>query len=406
MIPVSLHSAVAGFNSTFAVRLGADEQQMGLLSSCQALIGLLLRLPFATFLERRTNPARWMFGSLLLLRIMYLGPALIPLLFPESAGVALVIWLVILQVPAVFFNAGWASLLLELIKPQDRARILANRSVIHSGLIIVISWFFGQLLEWRSDIFPANFQWLYVAGVSTLMISSYMLTKLAIPKTFLNPAAAAQQDDANAPELDTSFRAILSEVRTNKNFLRLLFDTLAYQGGVWLLTPLFPIYFVDQLGATDVWIGNRLAAMQIGTIAGYMIWRRVMDRKGFSWTLKLTVPFGALFAITAGLVPDLTVILIMSGFHNFIVPGFGLSRSNVLYKLCPTERRPTYLGLWNTALSLGQVVLPLIGVAISNMIGIRQTLILGGSLRLLGMVSYYVLPVEEPEQDLSIARPG
>jgi Na+/melibiose symporter-like transporter len=404
VLPLSIMGAITGFNNTFAVRLGADKEQLGYLTSFQAMIAMFFRLPFARFLEGRAKPLRWMWGALLTVRLMYLGPALLPLLFPESAGAVMVIWLILLQVPAVLFQAGWNPLLVSLIAMKDRARILANRNIIQSIIIFFASSFFGLLLEARSDIFPANFQWLYVAGVCMILINFFQRSKLAIPENFLTSQAKPSEDAA--PEIDNSLRAVIAEVRGNKNFLTLLIDTLAYQGGVWLLISLFPIYFVEELGASDGWIGARLAVMRVGTIAGYALWSRIMERRGFTWTMKRALPFGAVFSIVSGLFPDLTIIMLASAFHQFIIPGFGLSRQNILFKISPAERRPTYLGLFNTTMSIGRTVLPLIGVAISNVIGIRATLVLGGSLRLVGMAMYYLKPVKEPEQDLSIARPG
>ncbi len=422
-VPGSFHAAVVSFNKAFAVRLGATDAHIAWLTSFPALIKVLMRLPLARFLENRIRPLRWILGSLTVVRLMYIGPILIPILFPQEAGLALVIWLILMNLPRVIVQAGWTPMMLEIIHVRDRARIFANRQIIRSLVIFFGTLFFGQLLEWRADIFPANYQWLYVAGMCMLAVSTYLLLfKLDVPDNILS--AGNGPDDANsqdagdaeddpdeeadpdfAPPFDTSWRATLSEMWKNRDYVNLTADLFIYKIGVWMLSPLWTIYFIDELNAGDGWIGLRLALNNFSAVIGYSLWRRVMDRKGFSWTLKRTVPFGAFMAIGAALVPDLTVIILLTILHRFFFVGFSLSRQNILYKLCPAEQRATYLGAFNTIVSVGQFIMPLVGVAVAGIIGIRATLLLGGCIRLfIGMPLFFINRFKEPEEDLTLTH--
>src|SRR5689334_7269362 len=68
---------VSSFMSIFAIRLGATNTEIGLLTSIPALLTILVSFSAARFLQRRQNPLRWTFGSLVLFRGSYLLLALL-----------------------------------------------------------------------------------------------------------------------------------------------------------------------------------------------------------------------------------------------------------------------------------------------------------------------------------------
>ena len=70
MFWMALLSAGISFNSAYAVRLGASNQLIGLLSSGPALIVILATLPAARLIEGRRNRKAWLIGSFFVQRTL------------------------------------------------------------------------------------------------------------------------------------------------------------------------------------------------------------------------------------------------------------------------------------------------------------------------------------------------
>src|SRR5512135_3130402 len=74
----SLLGSVATFNAAYAIRLGADNIQVSLLSSIPALTAVLVSYPAGHFLERRARRMPWILGTLFASRATFLLVAAAP----------------------------------------------------------------------------------------------------------------------------------------------------------------------------------------------------------------------------------------------------------------------------------------------------------------------------------------
>jgi MFS family permease len=185
-----------------------------------------------------------------------------------------------------------------------------------------------------------------------------------------------------------------------RDFVRITLNTLVFNLGAWLVGPLYIIFFVRQLEASDSWIGLNTTLANLGVIAGYALWRRWVNKLGDGRSLRLTVPLSASYAFLVAFFPNLTLILVWGILINLINPGVNLSHTNVFYSLCPADRRASYMAVYSTLMNVGAFICPMIGVAMSEVMDIRWVLLIGGVVRLLGGLMFYVWPVEkalEPE---------
>ena len=105
----SFLASAAVFNSAFAVRLGADNTQVGLLTSIPALMAVLVSIPAGRFLQTRRQAKPWILSALTIYRSGYLLVALLPWLGLThfSLGTQVIFVLVIFTIPAHFLT--WAS---------------------------------------------------------------------------------------------------------------------------------------------------------------------------------------------------------------------------------------------------------------------------------------------------------
>jgi MFS family permease len=190
-------------------------------------------------------------------------------------------------------------------------------------------------------------------------------------------------------------RATVAELFSERrDFATIIVNTLIFNLGAWLVMPLYTILFVRQLSASDSWVGLNTTLANLGVIVGYALWRRWLPRLGDSRALRLTVPLASIYAFLVALFPNLTLILVWGILINLINPGVNLSHTNAFYRVCPEERRASYMALYSSVMNAGAFICPIIGVALSEVMDIRWVLVIGGVIRLLGGFMFYIWPIE------------
>ncbi len=391
-------SAAAAFNATFAVRLGASTALIGWLTSFPALIAVLLLIPAARFLETKSHRAPWVTTSILIARLGYGLLAVLPWLVHNRQAEAVVWLLIAISIPSTFFSAGWNPLLADVIPERERTRVFAMRNILSSSTVAILTLLAGRWLEASQRIswaaFPTNYQMLYLVGFVAAMLSVHYLRKLSVPPSVIIPHH--RQSGPRKPLL-AEFRTMLT---LKRDFSAIVLNTLVFDSGAWLVGPLYVIFFVRELGASDSWIGLNSTLSSVGVIVGYALWRRWMRRLGYSRALLISAPLAACYPFLVALFPDLTLILTWGIVISLINPGLNLSHFNILLKLSPDDRRASYIALYSTVMNAGAFVLPLVGVALAEAWGIRTALIAGGCLRLLGAALFYVNRIRVQEIDI------
>jgi MFS family permease len=382
-------AGVTSFNAAFAVRLGASSALIGWLNSAPALIAAVLSIPAARFLEWRADRRPYILWSLLVTRLGYLVVALLPTLAPQNTATWLVTWLILLNVPNTVFVAGWNPLLAEILPERRRAWVLSRRNIISAGTLAAVTFLAGRWL--KATAFPTNYQAIYAFGVAAALVSNAFLERLTIPST----AVAEQQ----APRGRISWRAVRERVLRNRSFLSMTFNSLVFNFGMGMSAPLFILYFVRELNADDGWIGLNSAVGSLATMCGFYVGERLVRRKGFHWVMVHLMPLSPLYPFLVALFPNLTLILLAGVLIGLINSGMTLGHFNVLLKLCPGERRASYLGFYSTIMNGAAFLAPLLSVALADRIGLRATLFLAAGVRLTGGLLFHVLKVEEPPEE-------
>lgn len=401
-------TAVASFNATYALRLGASNTMIGWLSSIPALLAIAMLIPSARFLETKSDRGPYVRGSLGLSRVLYLGLALAPWMARDRAAGWVIALLILGAIPSNFFSAGWGPMFVDVVPMRDRAVVMSTRSVVHGLTVAVCTFAFGKWLDLAGEPssapalswvrFPINYQVIYLIGTIAGMVSLYYVARIRIPET---PVVARKEPGKKArATLRGTFAGMRGMASENQGFFRIMVDTFVFNFGAWLVGPLYIIFFVKQLGASDGWVGLNTTLSQVGLIAGYLIWRRVTERRGFRWTLLIAILPAAAYAFLVALMPNLTLILVFGIIISFINAGVDLSHGNTFYQVCPIDRRASYMALYGTVANIGAFVAPMIGVALAAVIDIRWVLVIGGAIRLLGATMFHwnKIPAVEGER--------
>jgi MFS family permease len=384
----SLLTGAASYNSMLAVRLGASNTDIGLLTSIPALLAVFISIPAGRFLQSRPKRKPWILWSLGINRTGYLLLALVPLLklLNLPAGQISVWLLIAISIPAQFFNIGFIPMLAEAV-PEDRwATIFSTRNTINSITSSVFIYLSGQWLN--NGIIPVNYQIMYAVAFAASMFSQYFLVKVnAVQKDPLSPMAKASLSRTQAFNFWSVFTGWPEFTRFTRN-------TFIFELGLWMATPLYVLYYVRILNANEAWIGLNGTIGGIAGIFGYLIWRWVIIRFGDLKVLRLTILWAGFYPLLVGLSGSLTFILFATALNWLIVPGFNVSHLNTFLRIIPEDRRPEYYATFTAVSNFGLFLCPLTGVFLAEKFGFGPMLAACGVLSLLGAASFYLWPVK------------
>jgi MFS family permease len=375
----SVLGAIITFNSAFAIRLKASNELVALLTSAPALIAAIGSIPSARFLSQRINRKAWLFGSLLVLRAGYLGVAFIPILFPVHTAEWLVAWIIVLNLPAIFFTNGFQVLLGDIIPVDRRALVVARRQIIWSVGTVAVSALSGAWLD--RVPFPLNYELMYGFGFVTVLGSQYFLNRLE----FLAKQTPLRVVQTTAPTERVTMRPPIR---------RLLINMIVYQLGLSVPASLFNIYYINTLHTNDGWIGLNSAAASAGVIVGYLLWERLLRHRTFGWSQRRATMLTWLFPVGLAFATDLNFIMFINFLVNVMHSGVDLSNFNVLLMISKPHERAAYVSWFNAAVNLSTFIAPLIGVWLAGQFGIPFALIVSGVIRIIGGILFNVNRVD------------
>ncbi|MCE7946023.1 MAG: MFS transporter [Chloroflexi bacterium CFX4] len=379
--------AIVTFHAAFIVRLGGTKELVALLSSIPALVSAVFSIPSARLLARLQNRKRWIFGSLLFIRIGTGFIALLPLIFPNDAAAWLVAIVIFLSLPSIFFTNGFQALLADVIPERQRAVVFSTRQIIWAAGIVITSALAGIWLD--NAPFPINYQLMYAFGFIVSLGSQHYLNRIIVPESHALPTTVHKTVKA----------ADIPKAQLNADIGRMLFNMLIYQAGLTLPGALFTVYYIEELGALDSWLGFNSAIGFAGMVVGNLIWVRLLRRRTYSWAMRTASLFTWLFPVGIALFPDLTAILLINLFVNMIHPGMELGSLNVMFKLGAGEHRAIYMSWYNTVLNISFFAAPLAGVWLASQFSIPVAMLIAGALRFAGGVLFNVNRVREPSRE-------
>ena len=255
------------------------------------------------------------------------------------------------------------------------------RSTMTNIITLTVVPLFGLWLDWAP--FPLNYQIVFLLAFVGAMVSTWHVNKIAVPQGSRNPSK-------KVPAL--TWKEIKRILNGSKEFSSLVIGTFVYQWAISIASPLFIIYFVDNLGASDSWIGYRMTLASLMSIIAYRIWPRYIERYGERTILTLTAPLMGLFPLLTGLTnvfwPNMFIVMIPRFFGSAVM----ISRYGLLLRVCPSDRRPTYIAIYAIAVNIAAFIAPLVGVQLSEMIGIPGVFFIAAFLRVVAGLLYKRLP--------------
>ncbi len=379
-IGIGLVNAAAPFLPVLLTRLGASNNQIGLLTSMPGVTGLLLAMPIGRFLQRQRNIVPWFSTSRLLVISAYALTGLAPLFIPRQYLIAtiLVIWAAA-TLPQTALAVCFSVVMNAVAGPAHRYDLMSRRWSILGITTALTATIAGVILNRLN--FPGNYQLVFVGLSIGGLISYYFSSHIRLPDVEPPP----EQPGLSAVQRGKNFYNL---VRDYPDFIQFSAKRFVFQFATLLATPIFPLYYVRVVKANDAWIGLISTAQTAILVIGYFLWTRQYRRRGSRYVLLWTTLAMSLYPILVASTQQVQMMVILAGLAGIFQAGIDLVFFDELMKTIPVEYGATFVSLAQSLQYLASIFAPLIGTQLSNTVGLSGVLMISGGMKLIGFLLF------------------
>lgn len=380
-VGVGLANAATPFLPVFLTRMAATNVQVGLLTTMPGITGLLLSIPIGHFLQTRSKIVPWFSFSRLLVISCFALTGLAPFLVPRQMIVpaVLVIW-ALATLPQTMVAVCFSVVMNAVAGPEGRYDLMSKRwSILGTTTAITVAltgWVLTRMLQ------PINYQVVFLALSVGGLISFYFSSHIKIPSTHAPPPGARERS------LVKNLHNYLLLIRSEPVYVSFTFKRFVYLSGISLGAPLFPLYFVRELNASDAWIGILSTVQSFVLVGGYYLWARQSRKRGSRFTLLITTFVVALYPAMVALTHSQPLIIVYAAIAGLFQAGIDLVFFDELMRSVPPAYSPTFVSLAQSIQYLAAIFSPLIGTYLAERIGLSGALLVAAGLRMLGFVLF------------------
>jgi MFS family permease len=232
----------------------------------------------------------------------------------------------------------------------------------------------GQVLTAMQ--FPLNYQVVFSASLMGGLIAFMAARSVELPH-------APRQTVRVSPI--AALRDLGRSLGGNQPFVRFTVSLFVLRFGLLLPLPLYAIYWVRHVEASDAAISLINSSRVAMTIVSYFVWTRASRRLSRRCMLLVNSLGISLYPLLTSLTHWPHLLAVWGGLDGFFAAGFNLAFFDVLMSTCPPGRETTYVGLHQTTVNIALFVAPLIGTSLSGAIGVAPTLLAGTVLGIIGV---------------------
>lgn len=379
-IGIGFASAAAPFLPVFLTRLGATNFQVGLLTSMPALTGLVMAVFVGRFLQSRRRVVPWFSAARLLAISSYALTGLVTLIIPPSERVntVLLIW-AIATLPQTLLAVAFSVVMNAVAGPRRRYELMSRRWSILGLTNAITVAIVGKVLDTMQ--FPINYQLVFIGLSLGGLVSYYFSSHIDLPERDL----PAQTPGVSWRERVREYKAL---VLREKDFIKFVSQRFVFLSGVMLSVPLFPLYYVREVDASDAWIGAINTIQAAILLVGYFYWTRTSRLRGSRFVLIWTSLGLSFYPALVASTQRVELIAIISGFAAVFQAGLDLVFFDELMRTVPEEYSAVFVSLAQSFQYLSSFLAPLLGTWLASHIGIGGGLFVSAGLRFAGFALF------------------
>ncbi len=376
-----LSSGAITFLGIFLVRLDAPTFLVGLYTSLPALVTILTALPIGSYVQCQRDLVATANRGRVVYRSTVALFAMLPLLPAPIAPYALVAVYSLISVPGSVSNMAITSILGIATSVDRRPGLLSRRLAINGLATSIVALLAGQWLDLAP--FPTNYQVLFVIGAAAGLAGIYVLSKIKLPPLRQPTKALARIRP----------RELVTLVRSTPGFRNYAIASFFFRIALSMPAPLYTIYRVRNVGASDGWIGILLTVESFVSVFAYFALARLVNRPKFQRWFWLSCPLTLLYPLTMALATTPTELLIPTLMSGLFGAAMNVFMANSLYQVLPERSRTSFVSANVLLINITGFAAPMFGAVLGDLVGLRTALVVVACLRVVTGLSFWLLRV-------------
>jgi len=355
------------FASLYALRLGATNFQIGLISSLTTLISVfaqLLCLPFVLSLRRKV---------ILYIIFNSIGALFfIPIAFVKNAT-QLIFYL---SLQAFFFSFPiqiWNEFQIKNFPKWNRGTEIGILNKI-AGLGAFIAYVVGGYVIRKYSFIP----YLFFSAAFINIIGNLVLI-------------GAREETEFTKSLRSTIKSILNfEGLKNQEFKKLLLASLIFNFAVAVGSPMFSVHLIKNLGANSIQLSIVSAITLIVSIIFSEAWGRVVDFIGRREVILAGLPLIAIFPFLYVISTNMLDIYLFSFIGQIGWVAFNIAMFSYLADISRNSYQ-LYFTFFNAFSSIATIIGATFSGYLADVFGIKNALMTSFYLRLLSIFFFFPL---------------
>lgn len=352
-------------NLLFALRLGANDAQIGLLSSLPQFVGLILLIPVGILTDRLKNKRSVVILALILLNIAYLATSFVPFL-SAYRFYAFLILISISMAPFTIYNATWQTYFSDITPIEERNTILTSRNKWTFLVGIFVPLISGNLLASANStgekiVIHQLYFWI---SCVILILQIYVLTRVKSDREGVSTKLNLHD-----------FKIVLLEIINNKKFLVFLCIAMFFYV-TWQFD--WTLYFIGQvryLKMNEAWLSYVViggALVQFVTIG---FWSTINEKYGVRFGIiagNIGLALAPIVMIVSTSVPvsiGPVVFLILNTIINITSATIPLNMLQCLLQVIPQNIKTLSISIYTLFITLSNAIMPMAGVGLYTLLG-------------------------------------
>jgi MFS family permease len=313
---------------------------------------------------------------------MALAPAVFPVSAIPSAAVAL--W-VIRNLGMTVSNPAWMTVMSSAIPARQRPRVNSIRWALLGFISALLAAVFGHMLDVIA--FPFNYQALFLISFAGGLLNIYWFSRIRVPLLKGKPGGSWKRGS-----LRHAVGSYVSSIRESREFMRYLLATTAFRVALNMSLPLLSLYWVNELRATDGWIGLRSTAGYAALVVGYLAWGKIASRWKHRRVLWTAVMLYGLYTISTAVIPSASWLPLIATIWGIAVSGIDLGLFDLMLAFAPRDKMPRLSSVLDLVSNGAALVGPVLGVMLSSATSLQVALLVIGVVQLLSTATFGLLP--------------
>ena len=370
----------------FLARSGASAAQLALLTSAPAVVAVLVLIPAGLFAERFANQVQLRVRFDVVVRTSSLILAVIPFLVPASSIpiVVIILWSV-RAIGMAVASLAFMTVMSMAVPPDRRARVNGVRWAMMSIISTVFTAVFGRMLD--LIIYPLNYQIVFMVSFVGAAGAVFLFSRIRVP-----PLDVIPRKPWRAKDLTQGVRSYVHSILESRVFIRYLLSTLMLRVAMSMPAALLTLYWVNELKASDTWIGLRGTVGYASLVIGYLAWGKIASRVKHRRVLYLSTAVLGLYPIGTALIPSAPWMLPVAALWGLSTSGINIVLMDLMLASAPKDRMPRLSSVRNLVANASAVAGPLLGVMLAQATSLRVGLLVIGVIQVLSMATFWLLP--------------